>query len=734
VSEILQIKRDQNNVNLQSRIRQRRAAIAKAQFDLISDIEALRPTMPEDDLKVFLAVDCGISKADLAPMLSFREILGDHEALLRKRSVPFAVIRSLISTDGDTRKMAIESLAAGDDVDVHRIGSIRKIVLRRKLGSHEIAERARKTALSKAAAAHARETLDPFGRSVEELLDEINEFVDEFIPPPTDDPRDLVPLNSQVFMAAKKAIEDHAASLQSEFRRIYGEAKPVPGTFTMWKTGSHAQRLAAAAGALDLFARGKFAWDGGFAFENGYLFSTEIQDALAYLLPCEPKSDPHVAASPEPKKALRFLEICAGGGGQAIGLMQAGFSPVGLIELNLNACKTLRKNWTWPVVRKRIERLSCQELREKYYGVDLLSGGVECRPFSRVGKQEGLDDPRNLFDEAVRYVKAIEPRAFFFENVVGFKDEKFRTYRASVYRQLEQAGYHVSKLHDMVGTDYGLAQQRNRVVLMGIKKSEGEMMRPPMPTKRGITTMGDALKNVLFPYLDQGNALYDKWANGWLAEYGQKFSPTVLAKLYKPRPELVERWEEIGFRIDPDHIADGPIKPGQADMEGVLPYLTLEVVKVLQGFPPAWDFEGKEARQFEQIGNAFPPPMAKAVGLSIARSLTGDAWRAEDPAKSLFTEAHIRNPPKRPLPFLIGPDTEFYYMVEDELRKSLARYKREKNTKKVAEFKKYLEEAKAETKAEEAWQAEVRCRQRQLWAASASARTKTTERDTTAIS
>ncbi|MDX0567876.1 DNA (cytosine-5-)-methyltransferase [Sinorhizobium medicae] len=728
MSEILQQDSDQRNVNLQSRIRKNRASIAKAQFDLISNVEAMRATMPDDDLKLFLVVECGIAKADVAPILAFQETLGQHEALLRKHAVPFTVVRALIVTDSETREAAIEAIEAGDNVDLPRIAALRRSRIRRKLGKDALSERGRRNALVKAAAAHARNSVDAFSEKVATLHDQILEFVDEFIPYPSGDPDVYIPLTSDSFLAAKKEIEEHAGLVLAQFRRIYGEAPPVPGTFTTWRTGTHAQRLAAAAGSLDLFARGKFAWDGGFAFKNDYLFSTEIQDALEYLLPV--KLDPKVDSEGSAKGPLKFLEICAGAGGQAIGLMQAGFQPVDLIERDINACKTLRKNWPWPVVRKSLHRLSDFELRQRYHGIDLLAGGVECKAYSRVGKQRGPQDPRNLFDEAIRYVKAIEPRAFFFENVEGFKDDKFRLYRASVYRQLEEAGYDVAPLHDMVGTDFGLAQKRERVVLMGIRKAEGGEISAPVPTKRGIT-MGDVLKDVLFPYLDQGDPLYDSWASGWLSEHGWKSSRTVLSKLYDPKPKLISDWEDIGFRIDRKRIADGAIKPGSIDLEGVLPYLTIEVIRILQGFPLAWEFIGKNPEiRFAQIGNAFPPQMAKAVGLAIARALSDDLGRADTQPSSQFNATRIGLPPPlRPLPLLNGPDVEFYRMVEEDLRQELRRHTREKNIEKITEFKKHLRDARDETKAAIEWSQEIRRRRRELWDRQAAERAAATAAD-----
>ncbi len=295
----------------------------------------------------------------------------------------------------------------------------------------------------------------------------------------------------------------------------------------------------------------------------------------------------------------------------------------------------------------------------------------------------------------------IEPRAFLFENVSGFKDRKFLAYRAGVYRQLEEAGYHVSKLHTLVGTDFGLAQKRERVVLMGIRSPRAtECMRR---SSEGVTTMGDALKDVLFPHLKQGNSAYDRWANGWLTEYGAKSSHTVLAKLYNPNATLVRQWEEIGFRIDRKHIADSPVEPDRQDLTGVLPYLTVEVIRVLQGFPSEWKFGGNQpSTWFEQIGNAFPPAMAKAVGLSIARSLSGNGWRAEKEPRSLFSEERIGKPPVRnPGPRLLPPtpDIGFFRKVEDDLRIELDRYRLAKNKAKIAEFKEHLKAARSDTKA-----------------------------------
>ena len=110
---------------------------------------------------------------------------------------------------------------------------------------------------------------------------------------------------------------------------------------------------------------------------------------------------------------LTSLEICAGAGGQALGLAMAGFSHVALVEYEKDYCETLKKNRPeWNVICKDVRDFSGYEYRGK---VDLLAGGVPCPPFSVAGKQLGSEDERDLFPEAIRLIDEIRPRAIMIE-------------------------------------------------------------------------------------------------------------------------------------------------------------------------------------------------------------------------------------------------------------------------------------------------------------------------------
>jgi len=123
---------------------------------------------------------------------------------------------------------------------------------------------------------------------------------------------------------------------------------------------------------------------------------------------------------------LTTLEVCAGAGGQALGLEQAGIAHAGLVELNRNACRTLLLNRPeWNVIERDLNTFDGAAFK----GVEIVSGGLPCPPFSVAGKQLGDSDERNLFPAMIRLVDQLRPRAVIIENVRGIMDAVFQDYR-----------------------------------------------------------------------------------------------------------------------------------------------------------------------------------------------------------------------------------------------------------------------------------------------------------------
>src|SRR5690606_27293301 len=134
------------------------------------------------------------------------------------------------------------------------------------------------------------------------------------------------------------------------------------------------------------------------------------------------------------------VEICAGAGGQALGLEVAGFGHDVLAEIDPAACDTLRANRPkWQVLETDVRSLSGRDFR----GIDLFAGGVPCPPFSVAGKQRGAEDERDLFPTALRLIEEARPAAVLLENVPGLATGKFSGYRRRIAERLTKLGFHV---------------------------------------------------------------------------------------------------------------------------------------------------------------------------------------------------------------------------------------------------------------------------------------------------
>lgn len=307
---------------------------------------------------------------------------------------------------------------------------------------------------------------------------------------------------------------------------------------------------------------------------------------------------------------LSSIEICAGAGGQALGLSLAGFEHVALVEYEKEYCDVLKKNRPdWNVICGDVKDFSGWPYRFK---IDLLAGGVPCPPFSVAGKQLGSDDERDLFPEMLRLVEEIAPRAVMIENVRGFLDPIFNEYRYNVFTQLDKLGY-IADLKLIQASDYGVPQLRPRIVIVGIRKDIEKTFSYPEPHPEDTKTVGQTLVDLM---KENGWEGADEWATN-----ANRIAPTIVGGSKKHGgPDLGpvrarKAWLEIG--IDGRGVADEAPGAGFTDN----PKLTPRMIARIQGFPDNWDFGKRKTAACRMIGNAFPPPVAKEVGEKIKEVL-----------------------------------------------------------------------------------------------------------------
>ncbi|MEU6390652.1 DNA (cytosine-5-)-methyltransferase [Streptomyces sp. NPDC046939] len=368
-------------------------------------------------------------------------------------------------------------------------------------------------------------------------------------------------------------------------------------------------------------------------------------------------------------KDYTSIEICAGAGGQAIGLHHAGFRHLALVEIDAYAAATLRTNidvhpkWDWErdncdVLCKDVLEFDpatdLQKSKDLYRKgeLDLLAGGVPCPPFSHAGKQLGEHDERDLFPRILELTELIRPRAVMIENVRGLMDAKFDDYRKRIRAQLEGMEPDGEGLpgYEVVGWDvyhaekFGVPQLRPRSILVAFRKDVLKDLKyeAPAPSAQRVTVF-DALEKTMrerFEPFEAGaraaeaKRVFDSWANAAKKD----IAPTLVGGSKKHGgadlgPSRAKKaWRELG--VSGLGVANEPTTKGEPtgtenrDLFGPDgPMLTVRQAAIIQGFPVNWEFSGRKTAQYRQVGNAFPPPVAQAIGETIIGVLAADRER-----------------------------------------------------------------------------------------------------------
>ena len=375
-----------------------------------------------------------------------------------------------------------------------------------------------------------------------------------------------------------------------------------------------------------------------------------------------------------------FIDLFSGAGGMSLGFEQAGFEPVAAVEIdpihaaahkfNFPRCATLARSVT-DVTGD--ELLALPSLKGR--APDVVIGGAPCQGFSLIGKR-ALDDPRNsLVRDFVRIVRDTKARFFVFENVKGLTVGKHRAFLDEIVSEFQSIGYQVRLGWKVLNAkDHGAPQNRQRLILMGAQAGE---TLPDYPTpNQNSPTCADALDDL--PNAEEFDALLSsdsvqtwKWGtpdnayaremrclsnDAWHFGHTRQWTPEVLTASARTnhtdisRRRFAETEEGVVEPISrffklPSAGVSNTLRAGTDSARGAFTSprpihyrharcVTVREMARLHGFPDWFRFHTTKWHGARQIGNAVPPPLARAIALKVMEA-SGSTARRSDQTQSL---------------------------------------------------------------------------------------------------
>lgn len=324
---------------------------------------------------------------------------------------------------------------------------------------------------------------------------------------------------------------------------------------------------------------------------------------------------------------LTYIDLFSGAGGLSLGFEQAGLQQLLSVEMEPDYCQTYRANFPrHQLLQKDLTTLTEQDLINCLNGqsVDLVIGGPPCQGFSMAGKigRTFTDDPRNhLFKEFVRIVKIVRPCFFVMENVARLYTHNSGKTRTEIIQAFQNIGYSV-ECKVLNAADFGVPQIRSRVIFIG-RRDKGKISFPE-PFQISHQTVESAIGH--FPKLAAGESNPHVANHEAMNHSAQMLEKMAFVKNGGNRNDIPEplRPKTGDIRKYIRYDSNKPAVCITGDMRKVFHYeqnraLTVRELAALQSFPDNFVFCGNKIAQQQQVGNAVPPLLAKAIAESILK-------------------------------------------------------------------------------------------------------------------
>lgn len=332
---------------------------------------------------------------------------------------------------------------------------------------------------------------------------------------------------------------------------------------------------------------------------------------------------------------MNSIELFAGAGGLALGLEQAGFEHLGLVEFNSDAADTLLTNRpNWKVLCEDIAKVAERDLEAEFgvkkYELDLLSGGAPCQSFSYAGKRLGLQDVRGtMFYHYATFLHKLQPKMFLFENVRGLLTHDGGQTFSTILNIFEDEGY--ITYHKILNAwDYGCPQKRERLITIGIRQDLADKCSFEFPAPHEYKPVISDIQLDCNPDATEC-ARYSEYKASVFAlvppgGYWRDIDPDIAKAYMKTCWDMGGGRTGILRRIGLNEPSLTVLtNPGMKQTDRchpleVRPFSYRENARI-QTFPDNWLFCGKLSEKYKQVGNAVPVNLAKDIGWEIRKTL-----------------------------------------------------------------------------------------------------------------
>ena len=324
----------------------------------------------------------------------------------------------------------------------------------------------------------------------------------------------------------------------------------------------------------------------------------------------------------EERNGYKFIDLFSGAGGLSCGLVMAGFTPVASVEIMPEAVQTYKYNFvTEKGFKEKVETrdIRSQDVKEELYKtignqhIDLIVGGFPCQGFSMAGNRV-VSDPRNsLYLEMLEIVKKVKPDYVVMENVEGLRSMLDGKVETQIINDYKEIGYEIN-VTTLNAADYGVAQQRKRVIFIGNRIGNKNYHPKPLYEPKNYKTLGSAI----YKYMDMEenkeiNHIFTRHTEDMKQRLAKVPEGQSLFKNYSDSWKK-SPWDKPSCTIKENH--------GAVNIHPKLPrVLTPREIAAIQSFPDDFIFQGAKKWQLVQIGNAVPPLLGKAIGLAVEKGL-----------------------------------------------------------------------------------------------------------------